>query len=260
MIGFTRKLGIVVLLCAAFASAAFAQVKTCNLQLNPITFIEGTTDTNPLEGVSLKLKTGKKVVKEISASPYTFVGVSSGAYDLLASKDGFRTTTQTVVVDCPTDPSEASTTVGRIVIMWQGDPAKSVDYTSEIRLYGRNQSTGTGPAYEMSPGVPSDTAKSYTLGAAEKHIASDQTVINGNALVLAKPKYPPTAKAVGARGVVEVVVTIDEDGYVIQTESISGHPLLKAVSALAAKASRFKPTLLSGKPVKVTGIIVYNFG
>jgi outer membrane biosynthesis protein TonB len=84
-------------------------------------------------------------------------------------------------------------------------------------------------------------------------------VVNGSAIVLAKPKFPPTARAVGASGSVQVLVTIDEDGYVIEAEPISGHPLLRAVSVLAAKASRFAPTLLSGRPVKVNGIIVYNF-
>jgi TonB family protein len=84
-------------------------------------------------------------------------------------------------------------------------------------------------------------------------------VINGNAISLPKPAYPPTAKAVGASGAVSVQVTIDEAGNVISAVATSGHPLLKSVAAQAARGAKFRPTLLSGVAVKVSGIIVYNF-
>jgi len=41
--------------------------------------------------------------------------------------------------------------------------------------------------------------------------------------------------------------------------AVSGHPLLREAAVEAAKHARLKPTLLSGKPVKVTGTLVYNF-
>ena len=84
-------------------------------------------------------------------------------------------------------------------------------------------------------------------------------VINGSAISLPVPVKPPTAKAVGASGAVNVQVTIDEAGNVISAVATSGHPLLRQVAAAAARGAKFKPTLLSGTPVKVSGIIVYNF-
>lgn len=84
-------------------------------------------------------------------------------------------------------------------------------------------------------------------------------VLNGKATQLVKPPYPAAAKAVNASGAVNVQVTIDEEGNVISATVVSGHPLLRAASVEAAQASKFSPTLLSGQPVKVTGIIVYNF-
>ena len=84
-------------------------------------------------------------------------------------------------------------------------------------------------------------------------------VVNGKALSLAKPSYPAAAQAVRASGAVNVRVTIDEVGNVIAAEAISGHPLLRAASVSAARESRFSPTMLEGQPVKVTGIIVYNY-
>jgi len=54
-------------------------------------------------------------------------------------------------------------------------------------------------------------------------------------------------------------VTVDEKGNVVAASAVSGHPLLRASAVQAARQSKFSPTLLSGKPVKVKGIIVYNF-
>jgi len=84
-------------------------------------------------------------------------------------------------------------------------------------------------------------------------------VVNGKATNLVKPAYPAAARAVNASGAVNVQVTIDEEGSVIAANAVSGHPLLRAAAVEAARASKFSPTRLSGQPVRVTGIIVYNF-
>lgn len=84
-------------------------------------------------------------------------------------------------------------------------------------------------------------------------------VVNGKASRLVQPTYPPAAKAVKASGTVNVQVTIDENGNVISASATSGHPLLRAAAVSAARSSKFTPTKLSGQPVKVTGVIVYNF-
>ncbi len=84
-------------------------------------------------------------------------------------------------------------------------------------------------------------------------------VLNGKAITLAKPAYPAAAQAVGAEGSVNVQVTIDENGDVVSAAAVSGHPLLRAAAVNAARESKFAPTQLQGQPVKVTGVIVYNF-
>lgn len=84
-------------------------------------------------------------------------------------------------------------------------------------------------------------------------------VVNGKAVNLVKPPYPPAARAVRAAGTVNVQVTIDESGNVISASAVSGHPLLKQAAESAARSSKFSPTTLSGQKVKVTGVIVYNF-
>jgi TonB family protein len=84
-------------------------------------------------------------------------------------------------------------------------------------------------------------------------------VVNGKAIDLVKPDYPPAARAIRASGAVNVSVVIDEQGNVISASASSGHPLLHSAAVKAAKASKFNPTILSGRAVKVTGVIVYNF-
>jgi protein TonB len=84
-------------------------------------------------------------------------------------------------------------------------------------------------------------------------------VLNGKAISLPKPAYPPIARAAHAAGTVVVQVLIDENGNVVSAHAVSGHPLLQAVAVGAARQARFSPTKLSGQPVKVTGVIQYNF-
>ena len=84
-------------------------------------------------------------------------------------------------------------------------------------------------------------------------------VLNGKAMSLPKPAYPDAARAVKASGSVTVKVLIDENGNVISAEATSGHPLLRAAAVNAARSAKFSPTLLSGQPVKVSGVITYNF-
>jgi protein TonB len=84
-------------------------------------------------------------------------------------------------------------------------------------------------------------------------------VLNGKAISLPKPSYPPIARAAHAAGTVVVQVLIDENGSVVNATAVSGHPLLTQAAVNAARQARFSPTKLSGQPVKVTGVIQYNF-
>ena len=61
-------------------------------------------------------------------------------------------------------------------------------------------------------------------------------------------------------GIVVVKVTIDEEGKVIKAEDMCQGPhYLSEASVAAAYRARFTPTKLRGTPVKVNGLIQYNF-
>jgi hypothetical protein len=62
------------------------------------------------------------------------------------------------------------------------------------------------------------------------------------------------------QGFVFVQVTIDEDGNVSDARSTCGIKEFLKASEGAALRSKFSPTLLKGKAVKVSGVIVYIFG
>jgi TonB family protein len=106
---------------------------------------------------------------------------------------------------------------------------------------------------------PPVVKKPETLREAKKPTMVTRGVVNGFAVSLPKPPYPLPAKAVNASGAVNVQVMIDEQGSVISAVATSGHPLLRAAAVNAAKQAKFTPTKLSDQPVKVTGVIVYNF-
>ena len=84
-------------------------------------------------------------------------------------------------------------------------------------------------------------------------------VLNGKATSLPEPVFPAIAKAAHASGSVTVEITIDETGNVIAAHAVSGHPLLQSAAVDAARRASFNPTRLSGEPVKVSGVLVYNF-
>jgi TonB family protein len=73
------------------------------------------------------------------------------------------------------------------------------------------------------------------------------------------PMFPQDAKRAGIYGSVLIKLTVDESGQVNSAEVLSGHPLLKEVAELSARRSTYAPAFLEDKPVKVTGILMYNF-
>jgi TonB family protein len=119
--------------------------------------------------------------------------------------------------------------------------------------------TNTVPEQAATP-KPTPTSESMSTPAPPKPGKPvSGGVLNGKAISLPAPAYPPAARAVRASGTVIVQVTIDENGRVISASAISGHPLLQQSAVGAARNARFSPTKLSGVPVKVTGTINYNF-
>ncbi|MGI9066047.1 MAG: TonB family protein [Pyrinomonadaceae bacterium] len=140
----------------------------------------------------------------------------------------------------------------------------------------RKESGNSDPGTGEGPGVPGTGGRGETSGSGapiievgtppklepiQKPVTRliSKKVINSEALYLPKPPYPPLAKQIRMQGAVSVQVLIDETGRVVSAKSISGHPTLTAAAQRAALEARFSPTLIGEQPVKVSGVIIYNF-
>lgn len=147
---------------------------------------------------------------------------------------------------------------------WElADGGKTLKVTRNMETPRGTQNSELIFAKKDSAAVSADTPKSDSAVTNSAMLPTPKTisggVLNSKAKNLAKPEYPEAARAVKASGAVNVQVTIDEQGNVISASAVSGHPLLRKASEDAAKKSKFSPTMLEGVPVKVTGIVIYNF-
>jgi TonB family protein len=86
-----------------------------------------------------------------------------------------------------------------------------------------------------------------------------EKVLDGNAITRVEPIYPPTARMMKAFGTVRVQITISETGSVIDAKAISGHQALRSAAVDAAYKWVFKPTTVNGEPIKVQGVLTFNF-
>lgn len=237
------KLYILLFVFLASTISVFSQSKTvsrCNFRADVYPFSATKADPPTMLSnvkVFLKNKKTKKNIKEKEKTTHLFTNLPEGDYELTATLSKYQTTVQNFSLICP--ETTLSEPVSVIIFLWEESENKPKEIpltTLGVFKVGRDESTS---------GVNSS--------------GNDSQIINGKAWRLISPKYPSAARAVRASGAVNVQVTINELGYVISAKTVSGHPMLSYAAEQAALASRFKTTTLSEIPVKVTGIIVYNF-
>lgn len=73
------------------------------------------------------------------------------------------------------------------------------------------------------------------------------------------PVYPPEARASGIEGSVTLRVLIDENGNIARIDPVDGNPALALAAIQAVSQWTYEPTLLNGKPVRVTTTVVVPF-
>ncbi|MBV9926586.1 MAG: TonB family protein [Acidobacteria bacterium] len=179
--------------------------------------------------------------------------------------DGGKPRRIEVPVETPEGTDEAEDAVGPptaklLATGRAAQPRRRVANLSSFGLIGNASAGGAGSApvvvsSEASPPPPPSIVppSSQTGG------VISGGVLNGKAVAKPLPAYPPVAKAASAQGTVTVQVVVDEQGHVTSASAVSGHPLLQRAAVEAARQAQFSPTLLSGQPVKVSGVITYNF-
>jgi outer membrane biosynthesis protein TonB len=133
------------------------------------------------------------------------------------------------------------------------DAALKATFTPAMKD-GKPKATTRWLSYNFGTPKAPDAANA---GATVKTISGG--VLNGKARKLPKPEYPAAARSERVSGAVSIQILVLEDGTVFSAEPVSGHELLVNDSRLAACSASFPPTQFAGAPVKVSGVITYNF-
>ena len=264
-ISFRRScLLLLTIVTVSMAGAISSEAQSCGLVAagyfdngpkNGLVGMEGLVSGDHLNGITasaINLKSKKRYVSVPVKGGLRFFGdVPEGTYRVTVGKIGYKTTIYDLALSCD---EAVEGVVSHSVRLWKGNPKLFVrevigppDRTSSERL----------PIVVGNTDTNSVTIPPRRQGPVPRTVSGG--VLNGNAVSLPKPAYPPAARAVGASGAVTVQVLIDEEGRVVSATATGGHPLLQAAAVAAARQARFTPTLLEGQPVKVSGIITYNF-
>lgn len=237
----------------SLSSTAFGQRQTCALGLKVIE--ANTTETDELHpiigarAIATKLGSRRTIPADMVEGQPIFGELTDGDYKITITKRGYKRTVQQITFMCLA-PSQDT------LIYVKLERGKSSQTVVNDKLTVRaGLVIGTTDTRVPTP-VPPVPDKRPSLSSV-KVISGG--VLNGRAISLPRPPYPAIARAARASGTVSVQVTIDEEGNVISASAVSGHPLLRAAAIDAARAAKFTPTKLEGQPVKVSGIINYNF-
>ena len=97
-------------------------------------------------------------------------------------------------------------------------------------------------------GTAEDTSKPVEVGSLIDRVTQRVT-----------PAYPPTARAARTTGVVTVYLVVNERGAVESVQRTSGPELLRRAAEDAARRWKFRPMIVEGQPVRVSGYVSFNF-
>ena len=168
---------------------------------------------------------------------------------------------RTQFIDSPTNPNNPPDKIGTV--------ASAVPPARSDSILGRYNVDPPGPPPgSRTPGVGGTGKTSVEMDTPPPpppnptpvvpKVLKISTVLNSRAISLPRPIYPKLALQIGLQGTVTVQVLIDETGRVVSAKG-TGHPLLVAEAQKAAMQARFSPTVITETPVKVSGVITYNF-
>lgn len=151
------------------------------------------------------------------------------------------------------------------------DPVAGVNYVLDPRAQTAQRNTmpqvrvftatGTGGPVTVATtsGATSASATTSTSVVAGSNLKVAGGGLQGTAITRKQPEYPAVAKAAGAEGIVQVQITVDENGQVVDAAATEGHPLLRQAAVDAAKQWQFKASDSAGKPAKVQATLTFNF-
>jgi protein TonB len=167
---------------------------------------------------------------------------------------------RTTAVSTTADPTRTPDVVGT-----QASPFPPV--TGEVHISNRNvDPPGSGSEGGCATCPDNGTANVVRLietppppRVVPRTEAMTSRMLISKAISLPQPVYPIMAKQIHLQGTVLIQILVDETGQVISAHVVSGNPMLTLNAREAALRARFTPTMLNDQPVKVQGVITYNF-
>lgn len=120
------------------------------------------------------------------------------------------------------------------------------------------------PATKDGKPIDAKGTLDFAIGEAYKEALRGETTSKSRWVVdvgslQSKAKHLPKPTYTGVSGSSTVRVLISETGEVISAGTIRGHVAVHSTSRRAACAATFPPTVVDGKPIKVTGLIHFSF-
>ena len=180
--------------------------------------------------------------------------------------------------------------VARVMLLLTGNRVYRVSATmsaSEAAAYGATAKAAASGGSTASAGAVKSPAEIFfesfklvpidklLLGEVDRYLLQDPApaqdklrpnddihyggMLEGKAVSLPKPHYPPEAMRDHVTGHVRVKLLIDEEGKDIAAQAETGPKVFHSPCEKTARLARFTPTLIDGKPVKVLGFITYSF-
>lgn len=114
--------------------------------------------------------------------------------------------------------------------------------------------------FALTPEIPVKTKGIIVYNFVSERKCINAGIVNTRATNLPKPPFPSTFNGkIKKLETVVVQIIVNESGDVIYARSILGHPVFKQASEVAARQTKFAPTLISGEPFNINALLVYKF-
>ncbi len=102
---------------------------------------------------------------------------------------------------------------------------------------------------ELMPGMPAAADTSYFSSSLPRKGEPQAFVPMLNPIERSEPDYPAAARSQGIQGMVDLLVTIDPDGHVVDAEPLTGREILRPGAVNTVKQWKYRPVFRDGHPV-----------
>lgn len=203
----------------------------------PVELPEGV-DSNITKQIFEDLPTGTTFTSLLKIAPNTQPQAASGGFQ---AQYGGAVGSATATVNVTADAS---------VVIDQGDTKIDTNVVSSSGGFQIDGASGSENVFA----IDGAEVTNFRTGALNKSAS-----LKGKVTKLPKPQITSKTNWDGSDGLVNVRVTIDETGKVIEAKAESGNEILRKASVKAALKTIFKIEQSKENPVKVAGVIAYTF-